>query len=327
MKKKLIRLLLYILCTGVFAFILHFISKPELGEKKYETKVHYLQKDSTLLDGGRQCGDVNLHKFIELAAKKGTNVFDSTKNVTRRRDSITFSTSVPSMFFGIDGGQWWKEKYKILPISFPDDHSFRAVIHKKDGVEYIYIPYHILSCLAGSFNEQQQSGSNNTNVVDDKNTIGKAEDLRFLTSGGAKIQTGGIVFQHVAEVLLNNGGKDKSSYEQLSILWKYARDHWMYVHDPYTTGDTWRSASETIDAYYFAQKSGYTGDCDDFAILMASFARQIGYDSRLVAVFGAQGGHAYAEFKNGRDWIPMDWFSNVIGGEPYHGIKHIINDI
>lgn len=325
MKKKITKLVAFIICFSLASVVLIWLSEPKLQTRAYTTRVYSLQSDTTLLDDGRQYGDINLQKFIELASKKPASVFNPSTDVIRTRDSITFKTTVPSIFFGIDGGSWWKTKYKILPISFPDDFSFRAAIHTKDSTEFIFIPYHILSCLAGSFNERQQSSKNQSNrVIDEHITLRSVDEVKTLPTTGSKIQTGGIVFQHVADVLQSNGGKDKTSRQQLELLWKYAYKNWLYVTDPFTGTDTWRSASETIEAYYFSQKKGYSGDCDDFAILMASFARQLGFDSHIVAAFGKDGGHAYAEFNDGGKWVPMDWFSNKFGAPPYESTQRVV---
>ena len=48
------------------------------------------------------------------------------------------------------------------------------------------------------------------------------------------------------------------------------------------------TATETIE-------NGYVGDCDDFAIALASMVSAIGGKSRVVLMDGPRGGHAYAE--------------------------------
>ena len=316
------------------AIVIALWATPSLNDNKVFEKSASIKQDSTILHNDRQCGNVNLNKFIALASGKPRNVFDPSHHIRRTEDSITFSTSLPSIFFGQDNGKWWKSRYKNLPISFPDNNSFTAAVCKKDSIEYIYIPYEILMCLANSF----QGGLINVNNIHPNETIGQEEEpspftvrpehLQSLSDNQSKIQTGGIVFDHVAEVLHKNGGQNQNSRDQLEILWLYARKHWLYINDPFAPADTWRSASETINAYYTNSTFGYSGDCDDFAILMASFARQIGFDSHVVVVMGAQGGHAYAEFKNGERWIPLDWFSNRFGGAPYAGtIYKVYRDI
>ena len=326
---KHIGFLLFLICAALIAFLVFNYSKPKLSETPFKESIHLLQKDSTLMEDGRQYGDINLDKFIELASRKPRSVFNPATDVVRSGDSVTFSSNSPAIFFGVDNGAWWKKKYKELPISFPDERSFRAVVHTKDSVEYILIPYEILSCLAGSFNENPQPVNGNKQAyVNDSTITITSKDFESLRHDGSLIQTGGIVFQHVAEVLQENGGQNKTSREQLEILWRHAYRNWLYVHDPYAGTDTWRSASETIEAYYFAEKKGYTGDCDDFAILMASFARQVGFESHIVLAVNQNGGHAYAEFNDNGTWVPMDWFSSRFGGRAFQGtIQKVVDDI
>ena len=49
--------------------------------------------------------------------------------------------------------------------------------------------------------------------------------------------------------------------ENIIKLKDYMVNHWHYVSDPKTNGDTWRSAEATIALKY---KDKYPGDCDDF---------------------------------------------------------------
>lgn len=326
--KQIIRIVIFIALFAVASLMLYRIVKPNIQLVSYTTAVYELDTMSVLLDDDRHCGYINLNKFIQLASKHEKSVFDSTAGVVKERDSITFSTSTPKIFFGVDGGSWWKKKYKQLPISFHDAYSFTAKVEKINHQDYIYIPYEILSCLASSFNVYQQNSSSQVKSFDKEITLKSQDDLNNLTHDGSKIQTGGRVFEHVSDVLYSQGGKNKDNYDQLKILWEYANKHWMYITDPYTGVDTWRSATETIEAYYFSNDKGYAGDCDDFAILMASFARQLGFDSHVVAAFGDKGGHAYAEFKYGSKWIPLDWFSKDFGGTPYQAkTKIVLKDI
>jgi transglutaminase-like putative cysteine protease len=111
---------------------------------------------------------------------------------------------------------------------------------------------------------------------------------------------------------------------QIIAMKKYVFSNWHYVFDPDSGHDTWRSAEATLSLKY---KGRYSGDCDDFAILMASFARQIGLRSRMVGGYDGDSGHAFAEFLipeheqnninlRGMDfrndysgkWVSLDWF-------------------
>jgi hypothetical protein len=202
-----------------------------------------------------------------------------------------------------------------------------------------------LSCLVDFIGESNSSKSTQKTVQKDENgqditTIRSEKDLQNVAETGNKIQIEGIVFKNVSDIITMSGYQSGDKYEQIEILWKYVRAHWTYIHDPAQSPDTWRSASETIENYYFTSEKRYSGDCDDFAILMASFARQIGLRSRFVCAVGKDGGHAYAEFfvpneeikemrnildnvysinGNGGIWVNMDWFSDHLGGKPFDG--------
>jgi hypothetical protein len=75
--------------------------------------------------------------------------------------------------------------------------------------------------------------------------------------------------------------------EQVAEIWNAVRKGWRYVNDP-EGQDYFATASETID-------NGYIGDCDDFAITLASMVLAIGGKARVVVMDGPKGGHAYSE--------------------------------
>ncbi|MCL7755010.1 transglutaminase-like domain-containing protein [Polaribacter sp. Z022] len=140
---------------------------------------------------------------------------------------------------------------------------------------------------------------------------------------GNLIQVEGLVLKEVSElnIKLNTSG---SQIEQIIAIQEHIFKNWHYIFDPVTGKDTWRSAEATLSLKY---KGQYSGDCDDFAILMASIARQIGLRSRMVGGFDGESGHAFAEFlvpvnlssnkwlfgtdyrtDNSGKWVSLDWF-------------------
>jgi hypothetical protein len=158
---------------------------------------------------------------------------------------------------------------------------------------------------------------------------------------GQLIQVEGLIVKEVSElnIKLNTSG---SQVEQIVAMQKYVFKNWHYIYDPIRGSDTWRSAEATLSLKY---KGQYSGDCDDFAILMASFARQIGLRSRMVAGYYEDKGHAFAEFLlpdnensnvnlRGADyrtdasgkWISLDWFKDDDHDRFTHNIK-IFEDI
>jgi transglutaminase-like putative cysteine protease len=75
--------------------------------------------------------------------------------------------------------------------------------------------------------------------------------------------------------------------EQVAEIWSAVRTAWRYVNDP-EGREYFATASETI-------QNGYVGDCDDFAITLASMVTAVGGKARIVLMDGPGGGHAYAE--------------------------------
>lgn len=151
------------------------------------------------------------------------------------------------------------------------------------------------------------------------------EDSKIPPAQGELVQVEGLVAKEMMELLIDLGTND-NQVDQILEVQQYVQENWKYVYDPDIDRDTWRSAETTIALKYHGT---YTGDCDDFAILMASFARQIGLQAQVVGGFGSDGsGHAFALFRwpfqgtpeahnyNGLDihktasetWISLDWF-------------------
>lgn len=307
-----------VICIGI---LLHNSCKPKISGELRAKFENQNPSDSIMIES-RQIGNISLDKFIALALQALKSDFD-TSCVKRDGDSILFVIKQPKMFYGADEGEWWTNKYKNSPIKIFDNNSFKAKINEINGKEYIYIPYHILSCLVDFIGENKSINSVPKTIQKDVNgndITFQEKDLANIEENGTKIQTGGWVFKNVSDVITKSGDHSGNKEKQLEILWKYACSHWTYINDPAGTVDTWRSASETIETYYFTNEKQYTGDCDDFAILMASFARQIGLNSRFVCAIGSEGGHAYAEYQRESDgkWIPMDWVKDF-GGTPFPG--------
>ena len=325
MKKKITKIIIICSAFIVASICVYHTSRPKLTTTGYETKIYDLATiDSLIEEDNRHCGWINLDMFVGLTAQQGARYFDSQNNVRHEDDSVIISIdpSRRQLFFGADDGQWWRKdrNYTNLPITFPTESSFKARVKQENDAEYIYIPYQILVSLA-EFSEPEKSSNTPSPKISDNQaiTIKSKEDIAKKIGSGKKIQTEGIVFSHVADILSHSQRPNASQKEQMEILWRHTKNNWVYIHDPHLARDTWRSAEETINSYYYSNSLKYSGDCDDFAILMASFARQIGYESWIVTVVGDEGGHAYAIFKDCDKEVPLDWFSDRFGGQPYQG--------
>ncbi len=143
---------------------------------------------------------------------------------------------------------------------------------------------------------------------------------------GILIQVEGLILKEVMELTIDLKTSE-SQIEQILSMKKHIQNNWHYVNDPLRTSDTWRSAEATLSLKY---KGKYSGDCDDFAILLASIARQIGLKSRMVGGFDGSSGHAFAEVllidsslsihellqldyreDSSGIWISLDWFEGA----------------
>ena len=307
-----------IICIAIIISSITFISsgfRPKKGAIPGSDATNFAV-DSTFRDG-RQMGLVNLDKFIILASRLGTTIFNPQSNLKYSQDSVTITLNTKktnilfSDYTNIGQTERLEHSYHNFPITILNGGTgFTAELIKKDSVRYIRIPYLVLASLAEYVSGP--SAYNNEKVsYNTLSTTSAIDALMHHESSSSKVQTEGIVMRNFSDIQsMKNLKHNSNPVEQLKIAWKYVNDNWIYINDPTTNNgtDTWRSATETITNYY---SSGhvYTGDCDDYAILMASFARQCGLESRLVCSIDGGAGHMYAEFKEKREsgWHNMDW--------------------
>lgn len=134
---------------------------------------------------------------------------------------------------------------------------------------------------------------------------------------------------------------------QVCDLYDYANEKWGYVNDP-VAQEYVAKASESIT-------NGTNGDCDDYAVLLASMVVAIGGEARISYVYDYNSGHAFTEVlvgpdasinsacheylsarygaeylpgfrqdENGQYWMNLDWFSDYPAGEYFnydHGTR------
>ena len=89
---------------------------------------------------------------------------------------------------------------------------------------------------------------------------------------------------------VSQAGKSGGTFNigQVCELFTTVRSNWNYVEDPKGM-EFYSTASHTIE------NAKFSGDCDDFAILLYSIISAIGGDARLIFAWGPMGGHAFAE--------------------------------
>lgn len=110
--------------------------------------------------------------------------------------------------------------------------------------------------------------------------------------------------------LVNKKSAGNYNIDQICDMWEKVNDKWTYVNDP-QGGDYFSPASRTINL-------GLKGDCDDFAILIASLVEAIGGASRIKSAQSPDGGgHAYAEVYISDDKKKVDSLCKDIG-QRYH---------
>lgn len=142
----------------------------------------------------------------------------------------------------------------------------------------------------------------------------------------------------VSRIPRSHGGLFNAA--QVCDLWETVYSRWTYVEDPQGT-EYYSPASRTITL-------GLKGDCDDFAIVVASMIESVGGDARIVYTRNGTEGHAYPEVFIGttqeeyetvagyirerydaekvschitrdgnttRYWLNLDWWSRNPGGK------------
>ena len=133
---------------------------------------------------------------------------------------------------------------------------------------------------------------------------------------------------------------------QVCDIFDYCISNWSYVNDA-QKNEAIESASNTL-------KNGLNGDCDDFAVLMASMIMAIGGEARISYVYKDNRGHAFAEvnlgntdvsdveryvskryykiYKGntwyrtddlGNHWLNLDWWERHPGGRYYESDRGI----
>lgn len=350
-----------LLIAGIYGLTLHRISDRQRDQlKDVEPPM------AGLMLSERVSGDISLVKFAGLIGGL-TGKGDSIMRIYPKKDSVQFrkpdSWTVQKfrrVFFNGRIKDNWEDLYKNMPVRSLPDGGFVARIDTMDSRVFIYMPYEILYSAvryAGRANGIVNSaGKVSPGTIPNPITMQQVDAEEIIASGKkGLIETEGIVWEHVSSLISKAELKNSSSVTQLCYLWKHAKDNWVYINDPATKTheDTWRSASQTIGTYYFDDTHKYSGDCDDFAILVASFARQVGLESRFIGAYSAGGGHAFAEFFvpdaewsqtlteirqfyhfNGNinyttgdkgNWINLDWWADHIGGPYYPGVRKVFD--
>ncbi|MDA3937808.1 MAG: transglutaminase-like domain-containing protein [Spirochaetia bacterium] len=117
------------------------------------------------------------------------------------------------------------------------------------------------------------------------------------------------------------GGSDASpgrtGIEQIIAVHRYISGEWKYVNDPLFAGSDYYSPADRTLAV------GLAGDCDDFAILLASSIEAIGGRARIVGGDCNEGAHAWSEVYIGSSDAWKDTVSILKKSYPGISINYI----
>lgn len=106
---------------------------------------------------------------------------------------------------------------------------------------------------------------------------------------------------------------------QVCDIFDYCYKNWKYVNDSQEESVI-EMASKTL-------KNGLNGDCDDFAVLVASMILSIGGEARISCAYQANTGHAFAEVNIGKsDLAAVQEYIKKRYGRKYSGQTHFRTD-
>lgn len=99
--------------------------------------------------------------------------------------------------------------------------------------------------------------------------------------------------ERIVEEVFNITGKTSGyNMEDACDVFNYVNRRWEYRYDK--KAEFFFGASQTID-------SGYSGDCDDYSIVMSALLKNMGFNTRVVTAYNESYGHAYPELYIGDD--------------------------
>ena len=171
------------------------------------------------------------------------------------------------------------------------------------------------------------------------NNYGSGPESRRSAAIRNAMDSSDPVTRDYAVSIIPRGHGGTFNLAQICDLWENVYNRWTYVDDPHG-GEYFSPASRTITL-------GLKGDCDDFAIVVASMIESVGGSARVVTAKNSTSGHAYPEVYIGntseqyekaadyirhryhvtnvgchvttdadgpRYWLNLDWWSTHPGG-------------
>jgi len=142
-----------------------------------------------------------------------------------------------------------------------------------------------------NFTTAGTSGSGGSSV-----SAKKVDDLQHIFDQRIEAEK---VFKD-AQKMIVGAPPGSRTIDQVCLIYGTIKSSWHYQSDP-RGGDYYRFANETLqDGRDSVEKRIGVGDCDDFALLMASMIESIGGSTRVMLAYDPTGSHAYAEVYLGK---------------------------
>jgi hypothetical protein len=191
-------------------------------------------------------------------------------------------------------------KYNSSNNEFIKGRTYTCYLYLEEGSNYKFrLAENLIEYLAGKLNDSDiiTNSSNSTPLPTQDSRLRPV----YFSSEDREISN--VLNDNNSEVrqfAANIAGQYPGSYNinQVCAIYDEIMGRWNYVSDPHNN-EYFASASESI-------LNGFNGDCDDFAVLMASSIRSIGGDTRIGVGCNNSGCHAWAEVK-----IDDDMGSNI----------------
>jgi cell division protein FtsI/penicillin-binding protein 2 len=186
-------------------------------------------------------------------------------------------------------------KYDNENNEFVKGKSYTCYLYLEEGSNYKFrLAENLIEYLANKLNNlETNSNSSSLSPLPSQNS--RLRPIYFSSENREISNTLNNNSADVRQFAVNIAGQYPGSYNinQVCAIYDEILGRWNYVSDPHDN-EYFATASESI-------LNGFNGDCDDFAILMASSVRSIGGNTRIGTGCNSEGCHAWAEVKIDND--------------------------
>ena len=138
-KDKMVIILVMVVAIAIITFFVSKYARVKLMPAKHFVYSEFNAKDSSMIMG-RHMGYINYERFVELVKKEIPDT-----QISIEGDSACFSTQNLHYYLGQEDD--WTRKYRNIPIHINKD-GFSAKLQKIDTVQYVLLPFQILSNVA-----------------------------------------------------------------------------------------------------------------------------------------------------------------------------------